>query len=126
RKHPDYDVEVANSGTEALKLVSERRERNYPPFVLTITDLNMPGMSGVDLVRNLHGLADYTNGTFIVLTASEGEDTTRQCLEAGASAVISKRSICDRPKQRILELVESFAPIPASGGAQPEPAGKAA
>lgn len=112
RGREDFVVEVANSATEAIKIINNRRVNNQSKFHLVMTDLNMPGMSGTDLLRNLKSTRGYETTTFLVLTASEDDRTTKECIEAGATAVITKQSICDRPKQRVLELIEAW--IPAS------------
>lgn len=104
----EYHVETAHSGTEALQLIAARKQAGLGPYRLVMTDLNMPGMSGIDLVRNVRSLPEFAKTIFLVLTASEDDQSTKDCMEAGATAVITKKSICDKPKQRVLELIESW------------------
>ena len=49
RKHPDERIVAVHSGAEALALLEKE------PFGLMLTDLNMPGMDGVDLLRQAKG-----------------------------------------------------------------------
>ncbi|WP_186775969.1 ATP-binding response regulator [Rubripirellula reticaptiva] len=59
--------------------------------LLVVTDLEMPGMSGLELVETLH----YSQpGLPLVLTTSEGsEDVAAEALRRGASSYVPKRII---------------------------------
>lgn len=58
-----------------------------PPDVV-VTDINLPGQSGVDLVRKLSGKLDQTQ--FLMLTFYQDSDTLFQALEAGAMGYLIK------------------------------------
>jgi len=47
----DYETETAKNGGEALEMLKENR------FSLLITDLDMPEMDGIELIRNVRNLA---------------------------------------------------------------------
>jgi DNA-binding response OmpR family regulator len=80
----NFDVLVAADG--ALGLEVARREQ---PRVI-VTDVNMPGMSGVDMVRALRG-DDRTRGIVIIMQTSDSSDESRkQAIEAGADDYIVK------------------------------------
>jgi len=49
-----YDIEVAANGTEALRMV---RKGSYD---LVISDINMPGMSGPELLSQIHAMRPKT------------------------------------------------------------------
>src|SRR4029453_4021831 len=57
-----YDVQQAENGREALDIA------NTQSFDLVITDVNMPQMDGLTLVRNLRGLPSYKHTPLLVLT----------------------------------------------------------
>jgi DNA-binding response OmpR family regulator len=60
-----YQVIVANSGDQAIKIISEQNDIN-----LMILDIKMPGISGVDV---LHSLSKMNNKTpVIILSGSIG------------------------------------------------------
>jgi two-component system response regulator PilR (NtrC family) len=77
-----YEVSTAESGAAAV----ERAERE--PFDLAITDLRMPGLSGVDTVAALRrirpGLA------VIVLSGYVSDESALRCCEGGATQLMSK------------------------------------
>jgi DNA-binding NarL/FixJ family response regulator len=58
-----------------------------PPAVV-VTDINLPGQSGVDLVRRLSGKLENTQ--FLMLTFYQDGDTLFQALEAGAMGYLIK------------------------------------
>ena len=69
-------VAQAGSGEEAVELYEK-----YLPDV-TLMDLRLPGMSGVEAIRIL--IARHRNAKFVVLTTYEGDEDIHQALEAGA------------------------------------------
>ena len=52
----DYDVDLAESGEEALRLAAT----NHPDLILL--DLGLPGIDGIDVVRGIRG---WSNGISI-------------------------------------------------------------
>ena len=70
------EAATATSAAEALRL---HRERHFP---VILTDIRMPGMTGVDLIRNVK----RTHPTCIVfiMTAFASLAGLVECLEAGA------------------------------------------
>ncbi len=75
-------VAQAGSGEEAVELYEK-----YLPDI-TLMDLRLPGMSGVEAIRTL--IARHKNAKFVVLTTYEGDEDIHQALEAGARSYIIK------------------------------------
>lgn len=80
---PDM-VTVAQTGTaeEAIQLF----EQHLPD--ITLMDLRLPGMSGVDAIRAIR--ARHPRACFVVLTTYEGDEDIYQAIEAGARAYVIK------------------------------------
>src|ERR1700723_1502152 len=76
-----YDVRIANDPEEGLRVF-----RDWPPN-LVITDLMMPGMSGVDVCRIIR-----SRGTtpVLVLSVREHERSKVEALDAGADDYVTK------------------------------------
>lgn len=76
-----YEVATAVSGADALRLAREN------PFDLTVLDMRMPGMSGVEVARELRrdNLA-----SFVFLSAFGDETVVRDAAEAGALGYLVK------------------------------------
>jgi two-component system, NarL family, response regulator len=75
-------VGQAGTGEEAVDLF----ERCRPD--VTLMDLRLPGMSGVDVIRTIR--SKHPEALFVVLTTYEGDEDIYQALEAGARAYIIK------------------------------------
>ena len=79
-----YTVVQATDGVEAL----ERAKESSVDLVLT--DVNMPRMDGISLVRELRTLASYKFVPMLVLTTESGQETKLRGKEAGATGWIVK------------------------------------
>ena len=81
---PFYTVETANNGVEALDKLYKT-----PPDLI-ITDIMMPVMDGIELLRNLR--ADIRSQTLpvILLSARAGEEATIEGLQVGANDYLVK------------------------------------
>ena len=76
-----YDVRTASDGDAGLDLF-----RDFRPD-LVITDLSMPGMSGIDVCREIR----KTSSVPIILLSVRGEEQTKvEALDAGADDYITK------------------------------------
>jgi two-component system KDP operon response regulator KdpE len=76
-----YDVRIANDPEEGLRLF-----RDWLPD-LVITDLMMPGMSGVELCR---AIRSYGSTPVLVLSVREHERSKVEALDAGADDYVTK------------------------------------
>lgn len=103
-RHPNYEVEVVSDGERALGAIEARDAAD--PFGLILLDIGLPDMSGVDVVRAVRQSVSHRTVPIVVLSASENDEDIRAALLAGANAYITKQSICDDPKARILSIVE--------------------
>ena len=75
-------IAQAGSGEEAIELY----EQHLPD--ITLMDLQLPGMSGVDAIRRIVGR--HRDARFVVLTTYEGDEDIHQALEAGVQSYIIK------------------------------------
>lgn len=75
-------VHCAASGEEALGKVRERR------FCLMVTDLNMPGLDGLQLARRVREIAP--DMPVVMGTGDASPEISRLAAEAGISRVLDK------------------------------------
>lgn len=77
-----YEVSTAGDGPQALAWLEKT------PADLVITDLKMPGMSGIELLRRLR--ADYPEIIVIVLTAFGTVESAVEAMKLGAFDYLTK------------------------------------
>src|ERR1700689_2037979 len=87
-------VAQAGTGEEAVTLFSKHR-----PDV-TLMDLRLPGMSGVDSIRSIR--ETHPRARFVVLTTYEGDADIHRALEAGAQGYVIK----GMPYQTLVEALQ--------------------
>jgi CheY-like chemotaxis protein len=78
-------MEFAPSAPAALQRAAELRE---PTLILVLSDINMPGMSGLDMLPNLR--AERPEVPVIMITAYGDAETRRKALERGAEGLMTK------------------------------------
>ncbi len=76
-----YEVELAATGEEGLRLAAERR------VDLALVDLGLPGIDGVEVVRGIRGWSEMP---LIVLSVRESEQDKVEALDAGADDYVTK------------------------------------
>ena len=77
-----FEVDVASDGVEALEKLAER------PFDVVVTDLKMPRMDGLELLRR--SKASDEDLPFIVVTAFGAIDSAIAAMRAGADDYLQK------------------------------------
>lgn len=78
------DLTEASDGAIALEKAKGQ------VFDLVITDVNMPNMNGLDLVRELRKLPPYAKTPILVLTTEGSDDMKMAGKQAGATGWIVK------------------------------------
>jgi len=79
-----HDVTEAPDGNNALATAKSKK------FDLVITDVNMPGMNGIDLVKCLRDLPEFKFTPILVLTTESAQDVKSRGRDAGATGWIVK------------------------------------
>jgi len=95
----DLEVVYAGDGNQALEVIGERT----PDLVLT--DLRMPGMDGLELVRKLRD--EHPLLPVLLMTSHGSERLAVDALQAGAASYVPKRDL----KQYLSELVEQVLDV---------------
>jgi two-component system chemotaxis response regulator CheY len=85
-----YSVEKAANAEEALRKFNAGVKIN-----LLITDLNMPGMNGIELIREVRKLAAYKFVPILFLTTESQQSKKLEAKAAGASGWIVKPATAD-------------------------------
>jgi len=92
-----YEVQDAADGEEALEKLSRG-----PKADLVISDVNMPRIDGIELIRRLRALPDYRFTPILVLTTDTQGSQMQEGRRAGATGWIIKPFNADK----LLGIVE--------------------
>jgi DNA-binding NtrC family response regulator len=95
-----HEVYEAGSGEEALHIVKEKS----PPLILT--DLKMPGMSGVELLDNLMSLKLKKAPTVLIMTAFGTIDSAVDAIKKGAFDYLTKPLDKDSLLLKVRQAIE--------------------
>lgn len=79
-----YQVTEAARGEEALDLAKIKRVH------LVITDVEMPGMSGLELIKALRELKTYKTIPILILARDASDENIKKAAALGASGFIEK------------------------------------
>lgn len=83
-KNAGYEVVEAVDGKDALSKL------NGDPINMVITDLNMPNLDGISLVKNIRSNSSYKFIPIVLLTTESQESKKIEGKQAGATGWIVK------------------------------------
>ena len=93
-----YRVSMARDGRDALQRLADEHD-----IALVVTDVEMPELDGLELVKALRADPRTQSLPVIVVTTRGSDDDRRRGIEAGADAYMTKSSF---DQQALLETVE--------------------
>jgi CheY-like chemotaxis protein len=94
-----FVMHFASSGEQALDRLAEEVE---PTLVAVLSDINMPGMDGLELLGKIkHRRPDLP---VMMVTAYGDDERRRRARELGASEFITKPVDFDRLKEQLRQL----------------------
>ena len=80
-----FKMDFSQSAVSALQRISDAAGES---LILILSDINMPGMSGLELLPKAK--AARLDVPVIMITAYDDENTRRKALEGGAKALLTK------------------------------------
>lgn len=83
-KSAGYEVVEAVDGAEALKKAKTKS------FNIVVTDVNMPNMDGIALIKELRALPNYKFTPLLMLTTESTTDKKQEGKQAGATGWMIK------------------------------------
>lgn len=92
-----YDTIAAADGAEAIHLLTQTQ------VDLVVTDLEMPGLDGLELTRQIKGHDTLNRLPVIILTTRGGEEDRKKGLAVGANGYITKG---DLVRQDLVDVVK--------------------
>ena len=95
-----YDIITASNGAQALRLLEAG-----PLPDLVVTDLMMPEMDGIELVKRIKQSAKLSKLPVIILTAKAEAKDYQRGLDVGADDYLTKPLTSDRMLEAIRRLL---------------------
>jgi len=89
----------ADDGLDALKKLATQR------FDIVITDINMPVMDGLKLVRRIRTDEVHKNVPIMIITTEGGEEDRQRALALGANCYIPKPIQAPQVINKVKELL---------------------
>ena len=93
-----YAVSVARNGNEALEIARQQK------FDAVFTDIHMPEMDGIDLIKALRNLPGYEHIPILALTMTNTDVIKKTGKAAGATGWVNKPV----SPPRLVELLNNF------------------
>ncbi|MCB1342108.1 MAG: response regulator [Pseudooceanicola sp.] len=93
-----HDVETAESAIDALKIVQNPAHKRFDCILL---DIQMPGMTGIELAAKLREMPDYARIPILMITAMSDKTYIDRAFAAGATDYITKPFDIDEVRFRI-------------------------
>lgn len=94
----DFEVVTAGSGEDALEKIEKQ------PFDLMITDISMPGISGLELLEIVK--SKHPDTKVIVMTAYGASYCEEEAVEKGANQYIEKPFEIKEVKRLVLSMLD--------------------
>jgi two-component system, chemotaxis family, chemotaxis protein CheY len=101
-KTHELDFDFALSGEEALKYL----QSNHSEVVLILSDINMPGMSGLELLSKIRHDYSAPPPVVMMITAYGDEENHKQAMERGANDFLTKPLDFNLLKDKLKHITE--------------------
>jgi chemotaxis family two-component system response regulator Rcp1 len=105
----DIRLSVVPNGRDALAFL--RKEGPYaqlPSPVLILLDLNLPKLSGGEVLAALRHLAAYQATPVVIFSAARKELEEQHCLQLGANAYVQKPSDFDGFLATVHNIIDNW------------------
>ncbi|SEN40693.1 Response regulator receiver domain-containing protein [Mucilaginibacter gossypiicola] len=99
-KSGEVEFNFALSGEEALHFLEE----HHSQVILILSDINMPGMSGLELLRNIRHNYEKPPPVVMMITAYGDDENYKQSMELGANDFLTKPLDFNNLKDKLKHL----------------------
>ncbi len=109
-----FKTEVAPSGEAGLAFI---RKAKIPPK-LVLLDLKMPGMDGLEVLREIRNDESLGRMPVVVVTHSDLKSDKQAAVEAGANSYLHKATDLDQFRKDLEYILERWLDAKTQNGAQ--------
>ncbi|AFK04396.1 response regulator receiver protein [Emticicia oligotrophica DSM 17448] len=82
----EFDFAFSGSGEDAIAYLQDQDLE----AILILSDINMPGMSGIELLRQIRSKSPMAPPTIMMITAYGDSQTLKQAMDLGANDFLTK------------------------------------
>ena len=100
-RNAGHNVRLASTGDQALDIISE----DIDNIEMIILDMNMPEVSGIEVIKSLRFMDTKSRIPTIMLTADATPEAREACINAGANKFLTKPV----DSHRLLECIASLS-----------------
>ena len=100
-REQEMDFAFANSGEEALGFLNQ----HVHEAVLILSDINMPGMSGLELLKEIKAKYDHPPPIVMMITAYGDPENYNQAIKLGADDFLTKPIDFLTLKEKLKKLI---------------------
>jgi len=100
-----------SSGEDAIRLLSLSREGLAHKPDLVLLDLQLPGVSGFQVLEAIKSAHSLRAIPVVVLSCSDSDADVSRCMEIGANAFVSKAENYDTLRQSILRITDFWSQV---------------
>ena len=97
------NIQQANDGIPAWKMLEEAHETK-DPFQFIVSDWNMPGMTGLDLLKKVRADDRFKKLPFLMVTAEGEQSSVITAVKAGVSNFVVKPFNAATLQQKIKKI----------------------
>jgi CheY-like chemotaxis protein len=83
----DYHFKTSEDGLSAIRFLEE--EKDFEPEMILL-DINLPGMSGFEILQHVRTKTEYRHVPVIMFTSSDDDSDIKKSYEYGANAYLIK------------------------------------
>jgi len=94
----DHTLVTASNASDAFDLLARPYAKKFDCFLL---DIQMPGIDGIELCRNLRNRPEYTHAPIVMLTAMSEQMYIDRAFAAGADDYITKPFDLEELQERL-------------------------
>jgi DNA-binding response OmpR family regulator len=94
--HVGCALQIVGDGTKALEFFSRVEEDEKPCPDLIMLDLNLPRLSGEEVLRRLRSSSRFRTTKVLIITSSDASSDRQRVMELGADDYFRKPSTLDQ------------------------------
>lgn len=98
---PIGTIHEAGDGQDAVRILKENAVN------LILSDINMPNMDGIELLRTVKSNSQWSHLPVLMITTEGGQAKVMEALQLGAAGYVRKPFTADQLKEKIIGVVGS-------------------